>query len=65
MHIKFDGKEPRNETPEQGESLGDIQASEDSSKPDQTPESDESLEVEPTREAQNEVASDEAQDGSQ
>ena len=32
---------------------------------DQTPESDESREAEPTLEAQNEEASDEAQDGSQ
>jgi len=65
MHVKFDDKEPGNETPEQHESFADIQATEDTSEPDQTEESEDSLEAEPTLEAQNEVASDEAQDGSQ
>ena len=65
MHIKFDGKEPGNENPEQGESFADIQVPEDTSEPNQTPEFDESPEAEPTPEAQNEDASDEAQDGSQ
>jgi hypothetical protein len=46
-------KESGNKNLEQGESFADIQVPEDTSKPDQTPE------------AQNEVASDEAQDGSQ
>jgi hypothetical protein len=65
MHVKFDDKEPRNETPEQGESFADIQVPEDNSESDQTPESEDSPEAEPTSEAQDEVASDEAQDGSQ
>jgi len=47
-HIKFDDKEPGNETPEQGESFADIQVPEDTSEPDQTQDSDESPEVEPT-----------------
>jgi len=64
MHIKFDDNEPGSNTPEHGESFADIQVPEDTSEPDQTQESEESLEVEPTPEAQNEVASDEAQDGS-
>ena len=50
---------------EQGESVADMQVPEDTSEPDQTPESEESLEAELTPEAQDEVASDEAQDGSQ
>jgi len=65
MHVKFDDKEPGNETPEQDESIADIQVIEDTPEPDQTVESEDSPEVEPTSEAQNEVASDEAQDGSQ
>ena len=59
MHIKFDGKELGNETSEQGESFADMQVPEDNSEPDQTPE------FEDSPEAQNEVASDEAQDDSQ
>jgi hypothetical protein len=57
MHIKFDDKEPGNETLEQGESFADMQVPEDTSEPDQTPESEDSPEVEPTLEAQEEVAS--------
>jgi len=45
MHVKFDDKEPGNETPEQGESFADMQVPEDTSEPDQTPESKESLEA--------------------
>jgi len=56
--------EPVSETPEQDESYVDIQATEDISKPDQTEESEDTLEVEPTSEAQDKVASDEVQDGS-
>jgi len=55
MHIKFDDKEHGSEIPELVESFVDIQVSEDTLEPDQTPES----------EAHNEKASDEAQDGSQ
>jgi hypothetical protein len=65
MHIKFDDKEPGNETREQGESFADIQVPEDNSEPDQTQESEGSPEAKPTPEAQIEDASDEAQDGSQ
>jgi len=65
MHVKFDDKEPGSETPEQDESFEDIQATEDTSEPDQIEESKDSPEAEPTSEAQDEVASDEAQDGSQ
>jgi len=65
MHIKFDDKESGNETPEQGESFVDIQVPEDTSEPDQTPDSDDCSEAEPTLEAQNENASNETQDGSQ
>jgi len=65
MHVKFDDKEPGNETSEEGESFADMQVLEDISEPDQTPESGESPEAEPTPEAQDEVASNEAQDGSQ
>ena len=65
MHVKFDDKEPGNETPEQGENVVDMQVPEDTSETDQTPKSGESPEAEPTPEAQDEVASDEAQDGSQ
>jgi len=65
MHIKFDDKEPGNETPEQGENFADMQVPEDTSKPVQDLDSEETPEVVPTPEAQNEAASDEAQDGSQ
>jgi len=65
MHIKFDDKEPGSETPEQDESVANIQVTKDTPEPDQTFESKDSPEAEPTSEAQNEVASDEAQDGSQ
>jgi len=65
MHIKFDDNVPGNETSELGESFVDIQVSQDTSEPDQTPKSDESPEAESTPEAQNEDVSDEAQDGSQ
>ena len=65
MHVKFDDKEPGNETLEQDESFADIQDSEDTPEPDQIDESEISPEVVPTPEAQEEVASDVAQDGSQ
>jgi len=65
IHVKFDDKEPGNETPEQGESFGDMQVPKGTLEPDQTPESEDSPEGEPTSEAQDKVASDEAQDGSQ
>ena len=65
MHVKFDDKEPGNETPEQDESFADIKVPEDTSEPDQTIESEDSPEAEPTPEARDEVASDDAQDGSQ
>jgi len=58
MHVKFDDKEPGNETPEQDESVEDIQVLEDTPEPYQT------AEAEITPEAQDEVAFDEAQDGS-
>jgi len=71
MHVKFDGKEPRNETPEQDESCADIQVTEDTPEPDHTsdsevsPEAEPTSEADPTSEAREEVASDEAQNGSQ
>jgi len=65
MHVKFADKEPGNETPEQGECFEDIQDSEDTLEPDQIDASDVSPEVVRTLEAQEEVASDVAQDGSQ
>jgi len=65
MHIKFDDKEPGNEIPELFDSFADIQVFEEPLEPDQTPESDESLEAKPTPDALNEESSDEAQDGSQ
>jgi len=34
MHVKFDDKEPGNETPEQDESIADIQVTEDTPEPD-------------------------------
>jgi len=48
MHIKFDDKELESEILELVESFADIQVSEEPSKPDQTPESDDSPKVEPT-----------------
>jgi len=65
MHVKFDDKEPENKTPEQDESVVDIQVPEDTSEPDQTVKYEEIPKDEITPEAQDEVASDEAQDGSQ
>jgi len=65
MHVKFDDKEPGSETPKQDESFADIQAIEDTLEPDQIEESEDNPEAEPTLEAQDEVASYEAQDGSQ
>ena len=65
MHIKFDVKEPKNETSEQGESFADMQVPEDTSEPVQNSDSEESPEAVPTPEAQNEEASEEAQDSSQ
>ena len=64
MHVKFDDKEPGNEIQEQDESIADIQVTEDTPEPDQTIESEDSPEAEPTPNAKNEEASDEAQDGS-
>jgi len=64
MHVKLDDKEPGNETLEQDESVADIQVHEDTSEPNQTAEYQEIPEAEITPEAQDEVASDEAQDGS-
>jgi len=60
MHVKFDDKEPGNETPKQDESVADIQVSEDTLEPDQIAENEEIQETEITAEAQ-----DEAQNGSQ
>ena len=51
MHIKFDEKEPGNETPERDESVADIQVPEDTSEPDQTTEYEEISEAEITPEA--------------
>ena len=65
MHVNFDDKEPGSESPEQDESFADIQATGDTSEPDQIEESEVRPEAEPTSEAQDEVASDEAQNGSQ
>jgi len=65
MHVKFDDKEPGNETPEQDESVADIQVPKDTLEPDQTGEYEEIPEAEITPEAQDEVASNEAQDDSQ
>jgi len=58
MHVKFDDKEPGNETPEQDESFADIQDTEDTPEPDQIDASEVSPEADPTPEAQEEVASD-------
>ena len=60
MHVKFDDKESGNETPEQDESVADIQVFEDSPEPDQIAEYEEIQETEITPEAQDETASDEA-----
>jgi len=65
MHVKLDDKEPGSETPEQDESFADIHVTKDTAERDQTIESIDSLEAEPTSEAQDELAFDEAQDGSQ
>jgi len=65
MHVKFDDKEPENETLEQDESVADIQVPEDTPEPDQTAEYEEIPEAEITQESQDEIAYDEAQDGSQ
>jgi len=56
MHIKFDDKEPESEIPELVECFADIQVFEESSEPNQTLESDESLKAEPTPEAHDEEA---------
>ena len=48
MHVKFDDKEPGNETPQQDESFADIQDPEDTLEPDQTIDSEDSPEVNPT-----------------
>ena len=48
MHVKLDDKEPGSKTLEQYESFIDIQATEDTSEPDQTEESENSPEAEPT-----------------
>jgi len=65
MHVKFNEKEPGNETPKQDESVADMQVPKDSSESNQTAEYEEIPEAEITPEAQDKVASDEAQDGSQ
>jgi len=65
MHVKFDDRELGNETLEQGESVADMQVPEDTSEPHQTAEYEEIPEAEITPKARDEVASDEAQDGSQ
>ena len=57
MLVKFDDKEPGSETPEQGESFADIQATKGTSELDQIEESEDSPEAEPTSQAQDEVAS--------
>jgi len=41
MHVKFDDKEPGNETPEQGESVADIEVPKDTLEPNQTAEYEE------------------------
>ena len=46
MDVKFDDKEPGNETPEQDESFADIQVSEDTPEPDQIAEYEEIPETE-------------------
>ena len=64
MHVKFDDKELEDKTSKQGESFAEIQVPEATPEPDQIAESEDSPEAEPTSEAQDETASDEAQDGS-
>jgi len=65
MHVKFDDKEPGNETPEQHESVANIHVTKDTPEPDQTAEYEQTPKAEITPEAQDEVAFDEAQDASQ
>jgi len=48
MHVKFDDKEPGSETSEQDESFADIQATKDTSAPDQIEEFEDSPEAKPT-----------------
>ena len=55
MHVKFDDKEPGSETPQQDESVADIQVTEDTPEPIETDEYEDSPEAEPTTEAQDEV----------
>jgi len=45
MHVKFNDKEPGSETPKQDESFADIQVTEDIPEPNQTDESEDSLEA--------------------
>ena len=52
MNVKFDDKEPGNETPEQDESVVDILVPKDTLEPDQTAEYEEVPEAEITQEAQ-------------
>ena len=47
MHVKFDDKEPGNETLEKDESRAEIQVTEDTSEPDQISDSEVSPEAEP------------------
>jgi len=65
MHVKFDDKELGNETLEKDKSVADIQVSKDTPELDQPAEYEEIQETEIAPEAQDEVAFDEAQDGSQ
>jgi len=65
LYIKFDDKEPGSETLEQDESYADIQVTEDTTEPDQSEEYEDNPYAERTSEAQDEVDSDKAQDGSQ
>jgi hypothetical protein len=65
IDVKFDDKEPGNETLEQSEILADIQVPKDTSEPDQNFESEDSPEAKPTLEAQDEKGYYEAQNGSQ
>jgi len=51
MYVKFDDKKPGSETPEQDKSYADIQVTEDTSEPNQTENSVDSLEAEPTSKA--------------
>jgi len=65
MHVKFDDKELEDKTSKQVESFVEIQVSEDIPEPDQIVEFEDSTEAAPTSEAQDDVASDEAQDDSE